>query len=97
MEAYALETSGGPFRGSRDRFESVVSWLDGEEAADLTHAELEAHAIVRPRQIRECPCVPAMDTPRWRGTQWTGHVGLRRAHQEGDLRRGVVDMTGSEA
>ena len=51
MEAYALETSGGPFRGSRGRFESVVSWLDGEEAADLTHAELEARLEVDGREL----------------------------------------------
>src|SRR5215218_1760872 len=51
VEAYALETSAGSFRGSRDRFESVVSWLDGEEAADLTHAELEARLQVDGREL----------------------------------------------
>src|SRR5215203_4154326 len=51
VEAYALETSAGSFRGSRDRFESVVSWLDGEEAADLTHAELEARLEVDGREL----------------------------------------------
>ncbi len=29
------------FAGSRERFESIVGWLDGDQAAGLTHAELE--------------------------------------------------------
>ena len=34
-------------------------------AEPLADAQLEAHAIVRPRQIGQGACVAAVDTPRW--------------------------------
>ena len=65
-------------------------------AHPLADAQLEAHAVVCPRQIGQGPCVPAVETPRRDSTQGTGHAGLRRAHQEGDLCCGGVDVTGSQ-
>ena len=65
-------------------------------AEPLADAELEAHAVVRPRQISQRPCVPAMDTSRWESTQRTGHAGLRRAHQQGDLCCRRIDVTGGK-
>jgi hypothetical protein len=57
------------------------------------HAELEAHPILRPGQVRQGAPIVTMDAPCWGGAQWPGGVGLRRLHAQGDLRRGVVDVT----
>jgi len=38
-----------------------------------------------------------MDAAGWGGAQRTGCVGLRRLHAQGDLRRGIVDVTRLEA
>ncbi|MGQ0776545.1 MAG: hypothetical protein ACT4NY_19320 [Pseudonocardiales bacterium] len=51
MEAYALESSHGVFGESRNRFEGMVSWLDSQEAAELTHGELEAELQLRGREL----------------------------------------------
>jgi hypothetical protein len=66
-------------------------------AEPLADAQLETHAVLRPRQIGQGPFVTAVDTPRRCGAQRTGHAGLRRAYPQGDLRRGVIDMTRLEA
>lgn len=48
---------GGPvgesvaFAASRDRFEAVVGWLQGEEAGTVSHAELEARLEVDAREL----------------------------------------------
>ena len=55
--------------------------------------ELEAHPILRPGQVRQGAPVVTMDAPSWGGAQRTGGAGLRRLHAQGDLRRGVVDVT----
>ena len=39
------------FAGSRDCFEAIVGWLDGDEVAGLTHGELEEQLDVRGRQL----------------------------------------------
>lgn len=39
------------FGRSRELFEAVVGWLDGPEAAALTHAELEAGLDERGREV----------------------------------------------
>ena len=68
-------------------------------AKPLADAELEAHPILRPGQVRQAAPIVTMDTAGWRGAQplWTGGIGLRRLHAQGDLRRGVVDGTRLEA
>src|SRR6266446_9837175 len=72
--------------------------LAGAIAAEpLADVELEAHAVRGPRQIGQGSFVTAVDTPRRYGTQRTGHARLRRVHQEGNLRRRGVDVTGGEA
>ena len=38
-----------------------------------------------------------MDTPRWGSAQRTGGAGLHRLHAQGDLCRGVIDLTRLEA
>ena len=39
------------FERSRDRFESVVGFLHGSQAAGLTHSELEARLSVDAREL----------------------------------------------
>lgn len=51
MGAYALEHSTAAFSAARSQFESVVRWLDGGEAAELTHAELEARLQDEGREL----------------------------------------------
>jgi hypothetical protein len=41
----------GTFAASRERFETLVGWLDGTDAAGLTHAELEARLDADGRQL----------------------------------------------
>jgi hypothetical protein len=51
VEAYALEAPAAAFNSSRACFESMVSWLDGEESAGLTHGELEDHLQASGRNL----------------------------------------------
>ena len=39
------------FAASRDRFETLLVWLDGDEAATLSHADLEARLQTRGREL----------------------------------------------
>lgn len=41
----------GVFSGSRDRFEAVLSWLEGEQAGALSHGELEQRLQVDGRDL----------------------------------------------
>jgi hypothetical protein len=66
-------------------------------AKPFADAELEAHPILRPGQVRQGAPIVTMDTPRRSSAQRTGGAGLRRLHAQGDLRRGVVDLAGREA
>ena len=66
-------------------------------AKPLADAQLEAHPILRPGQVRQGAPIVTMDAPRWGGAQRTGGAGLRRLHAQGDLRRGVIDLTRLEA
>ena len=45
-------------------------------------------------RLKTCAYVPAVDTPRRRGTQRTGDMGLRGVHEQGDLGRGGVEVPG---
>ena len=66
-------------------------------AKPLADAQLEAHAILRPGQISQGALIVTMDTLRRGGAQRTGHAGLHRAHAQGDLGRGVIDLARLEA
>jgi hypothetical protein len=55
-------------------------------------AQLEAHAVVGPRQVGQRAVVAAVDTSGYGRAEWTGHAGLRRSHPQSDLRRGSIDM-----
>jgi len=51
MGAYALENTTPVFGGAREQFEGIVMWLDGPEAAELTHGDLEARLQVEGREL----------------------------------------------
>ena len=51
MEAYAMEPPAGAFSESRACFEAIMSWLDGEESAGLTHGELEQQLQADGREL----------------------------------------------
>lgn len=55
-------------------------------------AQLEAHAVVGPRQVGHRAVVAAGDTSGYGSAAWTGHAALRRAHPQRDLHRGSIDM-----
>ena len=42
------------FAASRERFESLIGFLDGAAAAGLSHAELEEHLDVHGRELLRC-------------------------------------------
>ncbi len=61
-------------------------------AAPFAHAQLKAHTILRPGQIGQRALVVTMDAPGRGGAQRTGCAGLGRAHAQGDLGRGSIDL-----
>ena len=79
-----------PFREDAARTVAIA-------AKPLADPELEAHARLRPGQVRQGAPIVTMDATCWGGAQRTGRVGLRRLHAQGDLRRGVIDVTRLEA
>ena len=49
------ESAGGDaFAASRERFESLIGFLDGADAAGLSHGELEEHLDVHGRELLRC-------------------------------------------
>jgi hypothetical protein len=56
-------------------------------------AQLEAHPILGPGQIGAGALVVTMDAPGRGSAQRTGHAGLPRAHAQGTLCRGIIDLT----
>ena len=51
MQGYVVEESAGRFGRSRVCFERLVSWLDGPQAAGMSHAELESRLLVEAREL----------------------------------------------
>jgi hypothetical protein len=39
------------FAGTRERFETILSWLDGDQSLRLDHGELEAQLDIEGRQL----------------------------------------------
>ena len=94
------EALGEPQRAPRpggghggDPFGKDAATAGAIAAKPFAHPQLEAHAILRPGQIRQGAPIVTMDAPRRGGAQRTGGAGLRRLHAQGHLRRGVVDVT----
>ena len=86
------QPQGAPSPGSGHRgqaFGEDTATAGAIAAKPLADAELEAHAIMRPGQVGQGALIVTVDAPRWGGAQRTGRRGLRRAHAQGDLCRGV--------
>src|SRR4030095_11310593 len=84
-------------RHGRQAFGEDAAAAAAIAAKPFAHAQLEAHPILRPRQVRQGAPIVTMDAPRWGSAQRTGCAGLRRLHAQGNLRRGVVNLAGLEA
>ena len=84
-------------RDGRQPFGEDAAVTGAIAAKPLADAQLEAHAILRPGQVRQGAPIVTMDAPRRGSAQRTRGAGLRRLHAQGDLRRGVVDGTRLEA
>jgi hypothetical protein len=82
---------GGDHRGQPFGEDAAVT--DAIAAKLLADAPWAAYAIRRPRQISQGTLIVTVDALRRGGAQRTGHAGLRRAHAQGDLCRGVIDLT----
>jgi hypothetical protein len=97
VEAYAVETAGTAFGRSRDRFETVASWLGGQESAGCTHAELEARLQVEGRELLRQLLQDHLDLRAQRETRLTGVVGadgVARGSAEAGRRRDLATVFG---
>ena len=77
------EPQGAPGPGGRDGgqpFGEDATVTRAIAAKPLADAELEAHPILRPGQVRQGASIVTMDAPCWGGAQRTGCAGLRRLH-----------------
>src|SRR6266545_2966952 len=88
MQAYASETAEAAFAASSTRFDGLVAWLTGDQAAGMTHGELEERlhteglALLRQllqdsldlRAVREQRMVEVIDADGYRrGVAEDGH------------------------
>jgi hypothetical protein len=88
MQAYASETAEAAFAASSTRFDGLVAWLTGDQAAGMTHGELEERlhteglALLRQllqdsldlRAVREQRLVEVVDADGYRrGVAEDGH------------------------
>jgi hypothetical protein len=93
------ESAGGDaFTVSRQRFESLIGFLDGADAARLSHAELEDHLDVHGRELLRCLlddhlALRAVREPRLE--QVTGDEGVIRSRVEKDHVRGLETVFGT--
>ena len=91
-EHLPMVISGGTLRS--------ITWTSPTASAQIKSAILLAGVAgeveVALREPQGAPIV-TMDASGWGGAQRTGGVGLRRLHAQGDLRRGIVDVTRLEA
>lgn len=97
MEAYALEIGGVAFGRSRERFEAVLSWLDGPQARELTHGELEARLQAEGRELLRQLTQDHLDLRAARETrpeQVVGADGVRRGNVETGRTRGLATVFG---
>lgn len=92
MRAYARESSATAFAAAREQFESVVAWLDSGEAAELTHAEVEARLQVDGRKLLTRLMQDHLDLRAEREVRLEdviGADGVRRGNVESGHTRGL--------
>ena len=89
---------GDAFAASRGQFETLIGFLDGADAAGLSHAELEEHLDVHGRELLRCLlddhlALRALREPR-RG-QVTGDEGVIRSRVEKGHGRALETVFGT--
>jgi len=89
---------GDAFTASRERFGSLVGFLDGADAAGLSHAELEEHLDVHGRELLRCLlgdhlALRAVREPRLE--QVTGDEGVIRSRVEKGHGRALETVFGT--
>ncbi|MCA1704206.1 MAG: ISKra4 family transposase, partial [Actinobacteria bacterium] len=97
MEAYALEISGAAFGRSRECFEAMVSWLDGQQAHELTHAELETRLQAEGRELLRQLTQDHLDLRAQHETrlgQVVGADGVGRSNAETGRTRSLATVFG---
>jgi hypothetical protein len=97
MGAYALEIGGAAFGRSCERFEAMVGWLDGQQAQELTHGELEARLQAEGRELLRQLTQDHLDLRAQRETrleQAVGADGVGRGHAETGRSRGMATVFG---
>ncbi|MCA1672955.1 MAG: ISKra4 family transposase, partial [Actinobacteria bacterium] len=97
MEAYALEIGAVAFDQSRERFEALVSWLEGPRAQELTHGELEARLQAQGRELMRQLTQDHLDLRAARETRLEQVVGadeVGRGNVETGRSRGLATVFG---
>ena len=89
--------TGEAFAGSREHFETLAGWLDGDAAAGLTHGKLEARLDVRGRALLQQLCQDHLDLRTHRERRIAEVVdddGVRRGAVEAGHRRALGTVFG---
>jgi len=97
VRAYTVEQPAGAFSEARERFEGMVAWLGGDEAAELTHEALEARLAREGRDVlrqlmQDHLALRAVREKRL--DEVVGADGARRGNVEGGHARGLATVFG---
>lgn len=85
------------FAGSRDRFERIVGWLEGADAGQLAHGELEERLEMEGRELLRQMYQDHLDLRAQREPRMgpvVGADGVARGSVEADHERGLLTMFG---
>lgn len=93
----AAAAPGDSFAGSRACFEELVGWLEGAEAAGLTHAQLEEHLDARGRELLRQMYQGQLDLRalREQRARVSDAEGVRHARVESDHVRALATLFGA--
>ncbi len=89
--------AGGAFAASRELFGEITGWLDGDEAAALTHSELEEQLGSRGRELTRALLQDHLDlraVREQRRAQVTGADGVTRTRAEAGHTRPLATVFG---
>ena len=97
MQAYASDTTNGAFTTSQERFAMMVDWLGGDQAAQMTHAQLEERlhtdALGLLRQLLQ-DSLDLRASREQRLDQVADADGYGRGTAEGGRQRGLATVFG---
>lgn len=80
MTAPAERDERAAFAGSRERFETILGWLEGDEAPALEHGEVECRLEVQGRELLRQLFQDHLDLPAQRETRLEGVVDAGGCH-----------------